>query len=239
MPAFTADFHSHTPTVAVDCSDCRGTSPRDIVERAAAVGLDILAITDHFSADAVGAVARAARDMAEEGGRRLLVIGGAELKIRSGADEVHLLALFEADRARGDFATLLGLMGLPDPPAPEEALSQLEVDGNPLEICRMVCRCGGFTIVAHVDTAFGEYRLLDSELLEGLMFDSCALAVEVCHSTEYAQLMHHAAPAMIGSSDSHSLDDIGSRKTIVAMPDLSYESLRIALQRRSSVPILS
>ena len=81
-----ADLHIHT--LASDGV----SSVAEILERAEAAGLDVIAITDHERVDA----AHAARAMAAARGLRVQVIVGEEISTRGG----HLVALFIEERIR-------------------------------------------------------------------------------------------------------------------------------------------
>jgi predicted metal-dependent phosphoesterase TrpH len=81
-----ADLHIHT--LASDGV----SSVAQILERAEAVGLDVVAITDHERLDA----AHAARAMAEARGLRVQVVVGEEISTRGG----HVLALYIEKRIR-------------------------------------------------------------------------------------------------------------------------------------------
>jgi hypothetical protein len=81
-----ADLHVHS--LASDGV----SSVAEILERAEAIGLDVLAITDHERVDA----AHAARQMALARGLRVEVVVGEEISTRGG----HLLALFIEQRIR-------------------------------------------------------------------------------------------------------------------------------------------
>ena len=83
-----ADLHSHSSV-----SD--GTRlPADVVQRAAAAGLDAIALTDH---DTVGGIDAAASALP----RGLILVPGMELSCRRDGHSVHLLAyLFDPDHPR-------------------------------------------------------------------------------------------------------------------------------------------
>jgi PHP family Zn ribbon phosphoesterase len=81
---FRADLHVHT--CLSPCGELE-MSPRRIVEEARGIGLDLIAVTDHNSAENVGAVLRAAE------GTMLTVLPGMEV---CSSEEVHVLALFDA-----------------------------------------------------------------------------------------------------------------------------------------------
>ncbi|MBM3317352.1 MAG: PHP domain-containing protein, partial [Candidatus Eisenbacteria bacterium] len=83
LRALAADLHVHTclsPCASLDMA------PGRIVARARALGLAMIAITDHNSVENAGAVARAAR------GSGLCILPGMEVTT---AEEAHIVALFE------------------------------------------------------------------------------------------------------------------------------------------------
>ena len=80
---FRADLHIHS--CLSPCSDW-AMSPKKIIQKSLEVGLDVIAICDHNSAENAGATLR-------EGNRRgLQVLPGLEICSR---EEVHILALFD------------------------------------------------------------------------------------------------------------------------------------------------
>jgi PHP family Zn ribbon phosphoesterase len=78
-----ADLHIHTVLSA--CAETE-MLPEFIVERAQELGLGLIAVTDHNSAENVAAVVSAAQ------GTGIAVLAGMELQTR---EEVHLLCLFD------------------------------------------------------------------------------------------------------------------------------------------------
>jgi hypothetical protein len=83
MPFYAADLHLHT--VLSPCAEAE-MLPEFILERAAELGLNLIAVTDHNSAENCEAVMRAA----EETG--ITVWPGMEVQTR---EEVHVLCLFD------------------------------------------------------------------------------------------------------------------------------------------------
>jgi predicted metal-dependent phosphoesterase TrpH len=76
------DLHSHTTA-----SD-GGMAPEELVARAAELGIEVLAITDHDTTDGISpAVAEAQR-------WNITVVPGIEISTLSGRDEIHLLGYF-------------------------------------------------------------------------------------------------------------------------------------------------
>ena len=87
MRDLLVDLHLHSVLSA--CAEIEMIPPL-IVQRAMALHLDVIAITDHNSADNVGAVLEAAQAIA---GPALTVLPGMEVTTR---EEVHMLCLFDA-----------------------------------------------------------------------------------------------------------------------------------------------
>lgn len=83
LKPYVADMHIHTVLSA--CAEVEMIPPL-IVERALELGLSLIAITDHNSAENVAAVIKAAE------GTNLTVLPGMEVETR---EEVHLLCLFD------------------------------------------------------------------------------------------------------------------------------------------------
>lgn len=76
------DLHIHTPA-----SDGSGT-PDEIVDKAIASGLSVIAITDHHSVDYIDLVRDSAKD------KDLTVISGIEFRSEYGSKSVHFIAYF-------------------------------------------------------------------------------------------------------------------------------------------------
>jgi hypothetical protein len=86
MRGLLVDLHLHTVLSA--CAEVEMIPPL-IVRRAQALHLDVIAVTDHNSADNAGAVIEAAQAIA---GPALTVLPGIEVTTR---EEVHMLTLFD------------------------------------------------------------------------------------------------------------------------------------------------
>ena len=83
MAFFLADLHVHTVLSA--CAD-EEMLPEFIVERAQELGLGLIGVTDHNSAENAAAVVSAAQ------GSGVTVLPGMEVQTR---EEVHLVCLFD------------------------------------------------------------------------------------------------------------------------------------------------
>ena len=206
-------------------------TPPMVVRRALEVGLDLIAICDHNSAENVGSVRCAAE------GTGLAVIPGMEITSR---EEVHVVGLFQGHRALHSVQEVVyrHLHGENDP---EFFGEQLVMDArgkvlrrNPKlligatdlalgEVVRTIHEAGGLAIAAHIDRP--SFSLLSQLgfIPEGLGLDG----VEVC--SEDAPALPEGL-AVLRSSDAHRLEEIGTRRTRLLMEQATYTELRMALK---------
>lgn len=234
MRVFSADLHNHTPASADHLWP--ETSAREIVEAALEAGLDIYAATDHISCAFVGALLAAADQVAEETGRRLLVVPGTELRVTSGSDEAHITALFDPKRYEKLFPALMHALGITVPCAAHAEAPFLTVERDPVGVARTIQALGGLACVSHVDRLFGDYRLIDTPLFDRLASERAVSAIDVLDPASARDRLAVFDVSVIGCSDSHSCDRIGARRTLLEMEDLTFASLRRALKRGAVVP---
>lgn len=235
MHRYTVDLHNHTPLIPSDYRGDAATTPRQIVERAIEVGIDVLGIADHFSVAYAPRLLEAAEQVRAETGRNLLVLPGAEIRVRHAGEETHLVALFPQRMPEIRFSALLGILGLPDPAAALDDLPHLAVDSDPLEVARAIDALGGLCHVGHVDRTFGDYCFMDSQLVHHLAESPHISAIELIDRSCRSRFRDGLAIAHISSSDSHSLEEMGRRTATLEMPELSFEGLRAAFQSAKGV----
>lgn len=228
MPMLTIDLHNHTPLIPSDYRGDPATTPRQIVERALEVGIDAWGIADHWSVAYGPLVVAAAAEVAAETGRWLLVLPGAELRIRHEGEETHLVALFPPHEVAERFEALLASLGLTAPVAPLDELPYFAIERDPLEVARLVEEAGGICHAGHVDRTFGDYRFIDSELVHHLAECEHISAIELIDHSSRRHFRDGLAIAHISSSDSHSLEEMGRRTATLEMPELSFEGLKAA-----------
>ena len=135
---FKADLHVHS----------NGLKPADIVSRARAENVDIMAITEHQTFGSFDDIAAAAKAP----GRPLTVLPGIEITSHEGA---HILALFPGDFAKDLQLRLIGWLGIARIGDTNDA-STKTID----DILNKIDLEGGITIVPHPFT--GKIGLLDS-----------------------------------------------------------------------------
>lgn len=242
LKEFRADLHIHTclsPCAELDLS------PRAIIEEAQKKNLQIIAITDHNTAQNVWPVML----WGERGG--IKVLPGMEVQTR---EEVHLLAIF-AERGQAALWDEEAYQYLPalkndpqifgDQPVVDEEGNILRFEERVLlnslelsmgEVKEKVTELGGLLIPAHFDKE--SYSLI-SQL--GLMPDEFAWEVlEMSRKNEFhrqARWEQLAIPRII-SSDAHRLVDIGSAFTIFLLAEPTLAEIRLALQGREGRRIL-
>jgi PHP family Zn ribbon phosphoesterase len=231
MRTYTVDLHSHTPHVSGDYRGPVGTAPTDLVIAALDAGIDVLAVSDHFSVAYAEKVGVAADDERIRSGRRLTVLPGAELKISWREDEVHLIAIFEPGRAESRFASLQLVLGM-TPGEDPAMLHRVCVEHDPVSVARAIAALGGICHIAHADRRFGDYRLLDRPLMRRLLHEAPIAAVELIYSSNESVVEGLAAHPVccISSSDAHSPAEMGRRRTELVLSEPTFQGLRAALE---------
>src|SRR5579864_622062 len=110
---YKADFHIHTPKSS-DYKD-KAIMPVDVVNGALSKGLDMIAVTDHNSAEWVDVVRAAAK------GTKLAVFPGVEIT----TPLCHLLAVFDLGTPKNVLDDLLSSVGISsDKRGKEDAVSE-------------------------------------------------------------------------------------------------------------------
>ena len=240
MAIIRADLHVHTCL-----SPCGGLdmTPTALVERAAELGLGLIAVTDHNSAENVAPVRQAASRL---GGTAPVVLAGLEVTT---AEEAHLLALFQ------DLPSALTMQamvyshlqgGRNDPEVfgyqvvanaddeVEEFNERLLIGATDLPVNNLVRRIhglGGLALAAHVDrpsySLVGQLGLIPPELdLDG---------VELSWRADPAQAgrwLGGRELAVLSSSDAHCLTDLGRAWSDLEIEAPSLAELALALLGR-------
>ncbi len=205
-------------------------SPHAIVNAALAVGLDLIAVTDHNTAAMTPVVAQVARD------KGLAYLYGLELHTR---EDVHLLAYFDDETTCLTFSDEVYAL-LPDGYEDPYGLGeQIQVDAeenilryepkflvNGLDLsfadaARRITELGGLAVPAHIDREFFGALSQMGKLPEGLEFP----IIEV-RGESIPEICGDAA--VLRTSDSHFLGGIGARVTYITVEELSISELRKA-----------
>ena len=243
---YYGDLHVHT--VLSPCASYN-MAPSLIVQRARERGLDILAVTDHNSAENAGAVIEASADSG------LRVLPGMEVETR---EEVHLLALFEEVENARRWQEVV-YEHLPDLPN-QEAVFGVQVVVNaedrivrrerrrllmaselPVQtVVDEVGRLGGICIAAHVDRP--SYSIIQTLGFVPPGLDLAALEVSrnVSCAQQYRQQARLDGYGIVQSSDAHDLDDLGVARTEFFLAEPTLAEIAMACrgqQGRRATPI--
>jgi len=233
---FIADLHLHS--CLSPCAEL-SMSPKGIVERAASLGINIIAVCDHNSAENVEATER----LAHSKGIRLFP--GMEI---TSAEEVHLLGLFR------DTASVIKMQEtvyarLQQGEHDEEAFGMQVVaneedevlgfnnrlligatDMPVQEIVERIHEIGGLAIASHIDReGFGIIGQLGF-IPPDLRFDALEISRRLAPEQAQEQFSHYSKVPWISSSDAHTVDDIGKRTIRLVMEHATFDEFRLALR---------
>lgn len=216
-------------------------TPRAVVETSARRKLDIIAVTDHNSAENTVAAMECGRVLG------ISVLPGMEICSR---EEAHVLALFDRleqalamqavvyDHLTGDNQPdVFGYQVVAN--AEDEVVDQnprLLIGATTLDLNSLVDRIhaeGGLAVAAHVDKA--AYSIPSQ--LGFIPPDLCLDAVEVSFRTSPEAacrfFLPDAALPCITSSDAHFIDEIGRVSTRFLIAEPTVAEIRLALAGRS------
>jgi predicted metal-dependent phosphoesterase TrpH len=202
-----------------------------IIEQAKKVGLDMIGICDHNSAENVSAVMKAGK---REG---LAVIPGIEI---TSQEEVHILGFFNTEQDLMQIQDII-YQNLPSQNDEHAFGPQLVVDefGNVVgknprlligatnltveKIVEMIHQWAGLVIASHVDrqrfSLIGQLGFIP----KGLKLDAVEVTTPLRAGQEYDY-------PVITSSDAHFLEDIGKSYTCFMIEDVSVDEIKKALR---------
>ncbi len=230
MKVFT-DLHIHS--ALSPCAD-NGMTPNNIVNMAVLKGLDIIAVTDHNSAENVGSVMKCAKD------KELTVIPGMELETK---EEVHLVCLFpnlEAALKIQDmvYASLPALKNreeifghqliMDEQDEIKGCIERLLLTAADLtieDVYYCVKSLGGVVIPAHVDR--DSYSVISNLGMVPPQLEVKYLEVSRTCDAESLKKIHPDTEryGFIKSSDAHALGDILEREFFLELKEISVKSL--------------
>lgn len=212
------DLHIHSP--ASRCFEDPAVTADQIVEAAVGQRLEVIAITDHNTADFIDDVRQAAK------GKPILVFPGIEIT----AANAHILAIFERDCPVQRLNDLLARVNiLADMRGKQDAIGD-----DAEKVVREIHLLGGIAIAAHANSnngllkhPQGQYRLKVCSLPE-------LAALEFTSDEDVRKFISGAVPryprkACVQNSDAHNLAQIGQRFTHLKMDYVSLEGIRQAL----------
>ena len=220
------DIHAHFPK-SYDFKDQMeetADAMRQWLEAARDAGIDVIAVTDHNTAEAIGLIKSAASQV----DTAPVVFPGVELTANDGC---HLLLLMDPSCNQQHISDLLSRVGVPvNERGKQTARSHMSVE-------QILEECGDDALVigAHANGPDGLLRLTGEQRIAVLRNPKLA-GVEIQPDLECDSTWLDGSKPEIGrklsqvwGSDSHSLDSMGQRFTWVKMTKPNLEGLRLAL----------
>ncbi len=246
LKEFRADLHIHT--CLSPCADLDMT-PSSIVKTAREKNLDIIAVTDHNSAENTAAARRAA------GGTALTVLAGMEI---TSSEEAHILAVFD---------DMEGVMKLQDkvyesllpaedirPSSPfdtggpggfgeqvvvnekDEVMgfsNRLLIGATALpadSIVNTIHSLGGLAVASHVDreafSIISQLGFIPGEL----KFDALEISARADRKNAEHLFENYRSFAWISSSDAHYIKDIGRAATVFLIKEPTAAEMALAMK---------
>jgi len=213
--------------------------PTVIVEQAKRMGLDVIGICDHNSAENVGAVLEAGRR------RDLPVIPGIEITSR---EEVHVLGLFRDEEGLSALQNLVygNLPGENDPEFFGEQTIVDERDDFVGHTTKLLIGATGFTLEETVQAIHGAGGLaiaahIDRErfgLVGQLGFVPEGLPIDAVEVSPHGSVEAWADYNVVTFSDAHILRDIGRSSTLFLVEEATLEEIGKALRNEDGRGIL-
>ena len=236
LKEFKADLHIHT--CLSPCADLE-MSPLAVTKTAAEKGLDIIAITDHNSAENIIAAQKASENM------ELTVLAGMEI---ASSEEAHILAFFD------DTDSIMKLQGiiyknlLPGENDEKMFGEQIVVNekdevlefnkrlliGATLlsaqEIIDTIHSLGGLSVASHIDKEVFSIISQLGFISEDMEFDALEMSPHMDREKANDIFESYNSFSWISSSDAHYITDIGKRTTGFFMKEPTLQEMALAMK---------
>ncbi len=234
MPFFRADLHIHT--CLSPCAELE-MLPELIVQQAQALGLQIVAITDHNSAENVASVVNAAQ------GTGITVLPGMEVQTR---EEVHVVTLFDSleqvmawqeqvydslPPLKNDEATFGEQLILDAEGYPAGYLDRMLITSSAFPVEEVVARVeklGGLCIPAHVDRPVYSIIANLGFIPPDLQVSGVEISVNISPADARQRFPQLARYSLIANGDAHRLKELCQRTTL-KMQAATVAELALAL----------
>jgi len=235
---FFADLHVHT--ALSPCGDDSATPP-NIVASAIENGMQMIAVTDHNTAENVDAAIKCGKL------HGLKVIPGMEVTTM---EEVHLVCLFRSAEHALEMQKIVYAALPPEENQPDFFGRQLLMDpeGNVTGECmrmlmgatslsvddviREVHRLEGLVFAAHVDRPSFSIIANLGMVPPGAEFDALEISASTDRDSAVAKFPFIDSFPIVTSSDAHFPQDIGKTLTLFLLEKMDIDEIRMALQGR-------
>ncbi len=236
LKEFKADLHIHT--CLSPCAELDMT-PAFIVKTALEKGLDIIAITDHNSAENVPA----ARKTAMKSG--LTVLAGMEI---ASSEEAHILALFNDERI-GELQEII-YNNMPTGENDDIRFGEQIVVNEMDEVLRFNKRMliaatnmtaeailntihdlGGLAIASHIDKEVFSIISQLGFIPDNMKFDALEMSPHITREEADMMFKNYSSFAWISSSDAHYPSDIGKRTSSFHINSPTIAEIKLAMHK--------
>lgn len=233
---FIADLHIHT--CLSPCAELDMT-PRRIIDTAVERGIDIIAVSDHNSAENAEVAVRIAAD------RGITVLPAMEI---TSSEEAHVIALFDTIEKISIFQEVV-YRNLPDGTNDERLRGYQLVVNEKDEILSFNSRLlinatlfslkdlvdaihshGGLAVASHIDREFFSVLSQFGFIPENIRFDALEISYNTKKNKADAVFGAYRSSSWITSSDAHHLDDIGRRTTSFFLEEASFDEIERAFR---------
>ncbi len=214
-------------------------TPRRIIATALKRGVDIIAVSDHNSAENAEVAVRIAED------RGITVLPAMEI---TSYEEAHVVALFDTIEKIAAFQEVV-YKNLPDGINDERLRGYQLVVNEKDEILSFNKRLlfnatlfslkdlvdaihshGGLAVASHIDREFFSVISQFGFIPEGIQFDALEISYNTKRAKADAMFGAYRSSSWITSSDAHHLDDIGRRTTAFFLEEASFEEIARAFK---------
>lgn len=236
MKRFAADLHIHSclsPCAEVDMT------PRRIIDRALEKGIDIIAISDHNSAENLEVAMKIAD------GKDIEVLPAMEI---TSYEEAHILAVFRSVESAVVMQKII-YAKLPDGTNDERSLGyQLVVNENDeiiefnkrlligttgipaKDLIDTVHSLGGLAVASHIDRDFFSVISQLGFIPVDMRFDALEISANTGMDRAKQRFGEYGHIPWITSSDAHSLNNIGKRTTAFFLNEASFDEIALAFK---------
>ncbi|MBN2654261.1 MAG: PHP domain-containing protein [Nitrospirae bacterium] len=240
MPEYIADLHIHTSASPCAMSEML---PSAIVDRAVELGIDIVAISDHNTAENV--------DEAFFEGQKAGITVLPSIEVTT-TEEAHVLAIFETPQKARALETIIHMRHKKRESlrtGRDNFLSLLECNnsfdslkkntyeymwsGLTLnEVIEKTHAIGGITIPSHIDRDFMSVISQLGEVPSNLFFEALEISSATPQAVALRRYAAYKSIPWVRSSDAHQIYDIGRQTTIFRINAPSFQEIAIALRER-------
>ncbi|MCE5311721.1 MAG: PHP domain-containing protein [Nitrospiraceae bacterium] len=240
MQQFRADLHIHTSASPCAMPDMQ---PGLIVDMAASRGIDIIAVSDHNTAENV-------EEVFLEGQRAgITVLPSIEVTT---TEEAHVLAIFDTPQKARSLETIIHMRHKKresDRQGRDNFLSLLECNksfgslkksaydlmwsGLGLrEAVEITHSIGGIAIASHIDRDFMSVLSQLGSIPDYLFFEALEISSATPSQIASRRYSKYSSIPWVRSSDAHQLEDIGRQSTVFKIKTPVFEEIASVLRER-------